>query len=52
MEIFVWLPEYGLIMDSQRPMKMVIFAYLHVKPPPLHENLGYYVDFVKDLEYL
>ena len=27
-------------MDGQRPMKMAIFAYLHVKPRPLHEKLS------------
>ena len=32
--------HYGLIMDGQCPMKLAIFAYLHVKPLPLHENFA------------
>ena len=29
---------YALIMDGQHPMKMAIFAYLHVKPLPRREK--------------
>ncbi len=30
--------HYGVMMDGQHPMKMAIFAYLDIKPLPLHEN--------------
>ncbi len=40
--------HYSLIMDGQRPMKMAILAYLHVKPLPLHHQSAW-ADLILDM---